>query len=96
VSAGATGEILRAYGFDHEADDGALVRLRGDRALEKFAPVDGGWHFFVMRDGVWMQRLHHADDVDGVIVPDMLWPDADVARVYQAALESRAANAAGS
>lgn len=93
----ATSEILRAYGFDTDGDDGALIRKRGDRNMEMFAPVEGGWEFSVWRDGAWVRKFHHVDAVAGAeglpptMTPDYVWPDAELAHVYRTGVAERAA-----
>jgi hypothetical protein len=96
----ATGEILRAYGFDQEEDGGALVRARRGRLMEKFVPVDGGWEFYRYEDGEWVKTKHHVDTVEEHGVRSMqanfLWPDDEVARVYGVAVKARAERAKAS
>lgn len=70
---------LRQFGHTIEHDDGGLVRAKGDREYDKFVPVEGGFHYFRLEDGEWVQKPHHADDY--------LWPDAHVTHVYRAATD---------
>ena len=90
-----TADILRAYGFDADGEDGALVRARGERPIEQFRPVEGGWEFSTWQDGAWRRRKHHVDaaEEDGVrtMTPVYTWPDDEVAHVYAVALDERAA-----
>jgi len=103
----ATGEILRAYGFDQEDGD-ALVRTKLGRLLEKFEPTDGGWLFYryeprepeivggeVVQFDPWRPVFHHIDVDESLgfrqMTPDYVWPNEEIEKVYGTAVAERAA-----
>jgi hypothetical protein len=89
----ATGEILRAYGFDQEDGD-ALVRTKFGRLLEKFEPTEGGWLFYRYQNGEWLPVFHHidVDDSQGYrqMTPEWVWPNEEIEKVYGTAVSARA------